>query len=463
MTPPIRICEYGRITKHDLKLDERRAIAAAAERWREDNRLPQPPLYFEGADGHTLRARQYIGVVEAAGRTVEIYPKLDSHLLEREEIGGTAPLDSVMSTILWMLDVAGVVDAPEADTTQLGELPTDFIDLFALLLAKNLRAELARGMSRQYEWERDDLPAVRGRIDIATQIGRNANRMDRLACVWDEFTPDTAINRLLRCTCRHLLLRARHPGTSWLLQDCLLLLEDVSDVSAVTALQDVRHLRHWNRGMERFRRPFELACRLLRGFGHALESAESDTFVFLIDMNKLFEDYVHAALAARFDTVVEKQRDIGTLLELYPGVIRQYADFYLQDNTGAVWIGDAKYKHLARGNTGSATFTSALPAEEVGDSNTTSNEFPGNTSRKATTSISPDDIRQLTVYAELDAKRQGLGSAAPKARLMLLYPFVGTGTFCPHKVTAWNGSAFYLVPVKVRPTLDLANVLPPLL
>ena len=455
MTPPIRICEWGHTTRHDLNTAEREGIARAAARWQAENRFPQPPLWFTGTDGRTLNARQYIGVVEAAGRTVEIYPKLDAHLLEHNDIDDGAPLAGVMSAVLWMMDIAGVVEASPADTTQLGELPTDFIDVFALLLAKNLRAELARGMARRYERQEENLTAVRGRVDIGAQISRNFNRVDRLACVWDEFTGDTPMNCLLRCACRSLLPRTRHPGTKWLLQDCLSLLDDVADVGVVAALQGARHLRHWDRGMERFRRPFELAHRLLRGFGHALEAAEADTFVFLIDMNTLFQSYVHAALAAHFQTNVEPQTRVGSLLSL-PDRIRQLPDFRLTDNTGAAWIGDAKYKHLARGHDGSATFAGALPRDDDLEATTDSGGTPP---RKGTT-ISPDDVRQLTVYAELDARRRGIGGDAAKAGLLLLYPFIGSGKFEVDTATAWNGSAFHLVPVWVSPTPDLANVLP---
>ena len=69
-------------------------------------------------------------------------------------------------------------------------------------------------------------------------------------------------------------------------------------------------------------------------------------------------------------------------------------------------------------------------------------------------------MRQLTVYAELDAKRSGVHN--PKARLMLLYPFVGSGTFAIDTAAAWNGSRFYLAPLRVHPPSESRpNLLPP--
>jgi len=441
----VRLCEWGHTSRHDLTEQERQALIDSAVHWQKENRFSAPPLAFSGTDGRTLVARQYVGVVEASGRTVEIYPKLDTHLVQQEEVVEDSQAASVMRSLLWMLDVADVGAAAEANTAALQETPTQFLDLFAYLLGKNLRAELSRGVARSYEGYEDELAAVRGRIRIVAQVGGNWNRMDRIACGWDEFTPDTAINQLLRCTCRQLARRARHAQTALLLQECLGLLEDVSDVSIATALHGVTNLRHWDRSTERFRRSFELAHRLLRGFGHSLAAGQEDTFVFLLDMNVVFESYVRAVLEARFGVAVEEQRFVGQLLDLRAGGIRQYADFYFRDQEGAVWIGDAKYKHLAAEQAGAARFASASGA--------------GEEATLRSQRVDPADVRQLTVYAELDRLR---GGHPGRANLLLLYPFVGASAFAADQAMAWNGSTIYLAPVRVTRVNQLRDNFPSL-
>src|ERR1019366_7948966 len=71
-----------------------------------------------------------------------------------------------------------------------------------------------------------------------------------------------------------------------------------------------------------------------------------------------------------------------------------------------------------------------------------------NTERLAGRVLSPDDVRQLSVYAELVQSRKQLETPA---KLMLLYPFVGPPEEClPDMAKAWNGSEFWLIPVQVK-------------
>jgi hypothetical protein len=159
----------------------------------------------------------------------------------------------------------------------------------------------------------------------------------------------------------------------------------------------------------------------------------------------VFEDYVHAVLESYFNTAVEEQKYIGKLLAGKGGIF-QWADYYWCDGT-TFWIGDAKYKHLAKGQHG------ALHFSELKDEQNGVDEFTS----LAGEVLSPADVRQLTVYAELVRRRERL--ATPPV-LMLLYPFIGSQGDCiADSVVAWNGSTFWLMPVQVRAQDIIGNAI----
>ena len=450
----VRISEWAKVSAHGLGPGQRQQISAAAVAWAQQQSLSAPPLSFSGPDGQWLCSNQYVGVVEVGDVAVELYPKLDAALISKgdsEPIADSVKLNTVMRNLLWMLEVSAHRELIEADTGHLEEAPTNFFDLFAYLLGKNLLSQLMAGVPHRYVAHHGDLHTVRGRINFGEQVSRNWNRLDRIACTWDEFTPNTPANRLFKCACRVLANRVTYSEAARLLIDCLALLDEVDDVSPLTALRDAQNL-HFDRSMDRFRLAYDLAQRLLRSSGHALGVGGANTYVFLIDMNQLFEDYVHAALSARFQTNVKQQENVGYLFPgLKKGRVQQNADYFWRQG-GGLWIGDAKYKHLTK-NQASALKFAGLPDAE--------NSQAGEATLAGHV-LSAADVRQLTVYAEL-AK----GKYQPEnhtVSLMLLYPFIGADSeFIPDRATAWNGADFWLVPVRLKQQHDVANLIPSVL
>lgn len=391
---PIRLIEWAR---QEVALSEtaREEIALCIQRWTEENQLAKAPLAFSGARGRTLEAANYVGVVEAGGHAIEIYPKLDRSLFEADDaINNANKRKSSMASLLWMLEVAQHDNAYEADTGNLETAPSSFFDLWAILLGKNLRRELQLGLARAYQPMEANSRTVRGRILFQEHLQTNFNRPDRIYCAWDEFTEDRPLNRVLKTACRFLSTRVENSEAQRLLFDCIAILNDAGDIDPATALRQAERIV-WDRSMERFRLPFKLAVRLLRAIGHEAFHGGPQSYVFLLDMNQVFEDYVGAVLEREHQVPVDKQYPIGHLFK-NPARLRQLPDFYWQKD-GKTYVADAKYK----------PFFTWHADPESGD--------------KGSRFFSIADIRQLICYGLL---------ASPKSQdveLQVIYPFVGDG------------------------------------
>jgi 5-methylcytosine-specific restriction endonuclease McrBC regulatory subunit McrC len=155
----------------------------------------------------------------------------------------------------------------------------------------------------------------------------------------------------------------------------------------------------------------------LENAAYEMAAGNAPGFSFLLDMNAVFEDYVQAALQAHFGTFVSSQHEVGALLRAPRKAIAQRADFRWQTKAN-LWLGDAKYK-----------FPSTLP--------------------------DADDVRQITVYGEIEARQKG-----KVPHLALFYPFIG-GEFRAKVSRAWNESLLFWVPVHLSPSQrNLRFVLP---
>lgn len=429
----IRTCEWSRVPS-GLSEERRFAIKAAAEQWQQVAGLNEPPVTFAGPDGDLLCTSQHVGLLEVDGCTVEILPKLDAGL-ERNAEPDSATTGKVMKNLLWMLASSGHLELTEADQANLQRDEIHYVDLFAYILAKRLLFQLQAGIPHAYVTQTDDLRALRGTLNVGDQVTRNWNRFERLSCSWDEFTPDTALNRVFKSACRLLQRRVTNYTACTLLEECLVYLDEVTPLDARSALQTAHAIR-WDRANDRFQPAFKLAQHLLAGEGFQLAHASTRTFVFLLDMNQVFEAFAGAVLEQCFDGPIVSQSEIGHLL-LSPRRIKQIPDFLWRDGD-ADWIGDAKYKRLDISG-----YAESLLADDEDDF--------------SPARISPADLRQLTVYAEIQRKKT---QQVKPAKLMVLFPVVGPQNFRTTQLTTWNGSELHLVPIRLDVQTELKQCIP---
>lgn len=185
---------------------------------------------------------------------------------------------------------------------------------------------------------------------------------------------------------------------------------------------------------------------MLSGSGYQLGHGEGDAFVFLLDMNDVFERFVASAISAHFGVAVREQETVGYLFP--PNRVAQIPDFRW-DAAGHKWIGDAKYKHVASGQVDSIVFDSDMIDEQLDSYGV-----------RAENVLLPADVRQLTVYAEISREHQ---PSVKPPHVAVFYPFVGRGTFAASKRESWNGSEFWVIPVLLNgDNYDLKRIIPAL-
>jgi 5-methylcytosine-specific restriction endonuclease McrBC regulatory subunit McrC len=181
------------------------------------------------------------------------------------------------------------------------------------------------------------------------------------------------------------LSRVRLTGAAADLRDALSMLDEVESVHPLEALSRASSIR-WSRLNARWRPCHDLALAVLHGLGREMHAGGMESFVFLLDMNELFESYCGRWIERWSGAMVQEQVRLGTLLISPRMKLGQDADF-LWHQAGVVWVGDAKYKRPS------------------GD------EWP-----------QVADVRQLICYGQLALQRH----RAKCSRLMLLHPTTGT-------------------------------------
>lgn len=230
-----------------------------------------------GEDLWEIGASRFVGVATVAGVTVWIRPKVDIH------------------RILFLL---GYAKKPgwRDDTVKLAEV-TDLVPALAHAFAAQAERALERGLLYGYVELDDSLTVLRGRLRDQEQLRRRFGIAVPLLVRYDDHVVDIAENQLLRAAAE-LLLRVPgvRPATRARLRGLRLALADVTPLVRGVPLPT------WapSRLNERYHVALWLAEIVLRG--NAVDQAPGDVRVsgFLVDMAKVYEDFLTVALTEAF-------------------------------------------------------------------------------------------------------------------------------------------------------------------
>lgn len=230
------------------------------------------------------RARQWVGVIQLDGVTLEILPKVERDDIAEEEAG-------VRRNLLWFLAVAGAVPMRERDLARLDTRRAPLLEALAALFAGRLRDELLQGPARAYVTREENLRRFKGRLMVPAQVAHNAAHRERFYCRFDELSEDTALNRVLRAACVKLARRTWRPETQDALLRCQEELDGVAPLDPAAARRLAERVT-LDRRSERFRDVFTFARLVLDDESPEPVAGATGTFTLLFDMNVVFERFV---------------------------------------------------------------------------------------------------------------------------------------------------------------------------
>ena len=290
-----------------------------------------------------VRARGVVGVIATPGCQLEILPKIEG--AGESEVDDT----TLRRRLIHMLAIARNIRIDAGAITQLGWQRHTLLELLIRLYCSKLADAVRQGIPQQYTDLEDDLPAVRGRLDLTRQFSTLAVSPQKLACRFDARSPDIALNQVMRAAIDKLSRVAQAPENQRALRELSFAYSDISRVAPGALRWDLIVLDRTN---TRWRELLSLA-RLLLGDRHQQTSAGSiDGYALLFEMNILFEEYVARLLArALADTDLSVSMQGGhrdCLFDGEAGRFRTRPDLIVRRGSRIPLIIDTKWKRITR-------------------------------------------------------------------------------------------------------------------
>lgn len=246
-----------------------------------------------------LHATQFVGVIQVGEYTVQILPKIDYDPEANAEaiIGSLAYERAAISAAQNFLHLLAHARRLKLHNQSLATLNTNrgtWLEMLTRLFAVELLTQLQQGFHQDYVRREDLLPYVRGRWNIARQFSRQPNLTQGLDVSYDDYLPDTLLNRVFRLAVNKLQPITRDTQNRQLLADLESWLQPVH-LPVVLNQSDLDQIS-FNRLNERFYSAFQLAQMLLQGLTIQLLAGGQRAIAFVFDMDLLFQEFIAGIL-----------------------------------------------------------------------------------------------------------------------------------------------------------------------
>lgn len=114
-----------------------------------------------------------------------------------------------IKNIYYMLSYAFTTLTPTQDDEIAAEEFENIHNLFAAILAKGISQQLKQGLYREYLNRKEDMPVMRGKIDMPGTIKNRLARKQVLTCEYDELSENNLLNQILKTTVMLLIRHAK--------------------------------------------------------------------------------------------------------------------------------------------------------------------------------------------------------------------------------------------------------------
>ena len=314
--------EYEESEPFRLSIDERETLRA---------NLPSLAVEptSDSESTYVLTPGATIGALEIGDLSVSIRPKL--------EIGRVLFLAS------YAMGAFKLRDRERFDFRE----EESVVEALVRAFASAARRAFARGLLHGYRTEEEMLYTVRGRIRIGDQIRRRFGIPVPVEVRYDDFTDDVLMNRLVKAAAARLsLMHLRSPRSR---ADLGWIDATLGNVALVEFSPNAVPEASFDRLNEHYREAVTLARLVLRHSTIETERGVTRATGFLMDMNRVFQDFVTLALREALDLSDRTFRsdrgirgvtlDEGSRVALKP-------DLSWWDGQDCKFVGDAKYKRV---------------------------------------------------------------------------------------------------------------------
>ncbi|CAA6824760.1 MAG: Unknown protein, partial [uncultured Sulfurovum sp.] len=235
-------------------------------------------------DGYTLKAKNYVGVIQTVNLSIEILPKIYDN--ENE--------DETRKIFIEMLKPLLNINEIQVNKADLSTTKNKNIyELFITMFVESVDKLIHKGIKSKYLEKEENQAFLKGKIQFNQHIKQNYIHKERFYVQFDEYMPNRVENRLIKSTISLLLKKTRNYENKKKLRQQLFIFDEVD--FSFNHETDIKKV-NLHRGMEQYTMPIKFSKLFLTHQSFTSLRGKENVFALLFPMEKVFENYMEFIL-----------------------------------------------------------------------------------------------------------------------------------------------------------------------
>ncbi|MEI3790691.1 MULTISPECIES: McrC family protein [unclassified Chryseobacterium] len=280
--------------------------------------------------------RQFVGVIQVDGLTIEILPKIDRYESENED-----NRTKWQKVLIEMLKVTHKLKIQQVGGANVSRQSIHLLDIYFEWFLSEVQLLIHQGLIKQYYKETGNVKALKGKLEFAGHINKNLVHKERFYTTHQVYEKDHLIHQILG---QALDIISHLSKGTYLFSQCKTVQLNFPEVKTIKASEQTFTKILKSRKTNPYDSALAIARIIILNYAPNVSSGLENMLALLFDMNSLWEEYVLVRL---------KQASQLTDIEVYGQNSKAFwngitirPDIVLKKNDEVILIIDTKWKNI---------------------------------------------------------------------------------------------------------------------
>ena len=281
-----------------------------------------------------IRFKHYVGVIQVAGLTIEILPKIDKH---------ETNTDLWQSVLIQMLKVTKKLKVQKVGEADVKKQHIHLLDIYFEWFLTEVELLIHQGLIKQYYKETGSVKALKGKLEFAGHIRKNLVHKERFYTTHQIYDKDHLVHQILS---QAMDIVATMTKGNYLYSKCKTVQLDFPVVKSIQANQSTFDKLPKTRKTAPYETALSIARLIILNYAPNVSSGNEKMLALLFDMNSLWEEYILIRLK---QAAIEDFQIFGQQSKLFWDGITIRPDIIIKKSSQTFVI-DTKWKNMNNKN-----------------------------------------------------------------------------------------------------------------